>query len=220
MRRSAALALIWAGCAADWRRPALRVTLLQSDALPVLDGAGAIDEAELLDRIDAINEIFAAADVRWVVESIQEVPARGEDTVRRALRSGRADARTLSAAVPEDALLTPDGFDLVVVGNTAPFGFGGVFACGAGGDGGPAAAYVPAFDASGDRPQVLRKWAHELGHAGGLGHTDCEASAADRLMMSGTCPLAEPDRVGFSDAELDALRRRLRWGHPTACLGG
>jgi hypothetical protein len=217
--RFCSAALLGLGCAADWDRPALRVHLVSAPGLRPLDAASAIDEAEILDRMDAVNAIFAEAGIEWQVESIDVVEAVHLEATAADLDAGRAGIAELARAAPRSALGEDGGWDLFVVRNTAPFGFGGVFACGVGGEGGPSAAFVPVFDSSGRRPQVIRKWAHELGHAAGLPHTPCAAEAADRLMMSGTCALAEPGRIGFSEDELRAMRRRLRWGRPAACWG-
>ena len=217
MRSTLLLMVLPLACAGTWSDPPLRIHLLQSE-LPVLDGAGATDEEEVLERIEAINEIFAPAGIRWQVESIGPVHAIHEDRIKRALRSDNAGIPSLARAMPAEALLSPDGWDLVVVANTAPFGFGGVFACDVGGKGGPAAAFVPEYATGGEQPQVLRKWAHELGHAAGLGHTPCTEEWSEHLMMSGKCEKAEPDRIAFSDAEIAEMERRLRLGHPSLCV--
>ncbi len=209
--------LLVAGCAPSWDRPPLRIHLMASTDLRALDGAGAIDEAELLERIAAVNDIFAPAGVRWVVDSIEAVPAIHEDRALDAIADDRAGMATLAHTLPEDELLSPDGWDLVVVRNTAVFGFGGVFTCGVGGAGGPAAAFVPVTNSGGQEAQDLRKWAHELGHASGLAHTPCNADWTSNLMMSGRCAPAELDRVGFSADQLRTMKRRLRKGHPSLC---
>ncbi len=222
MRRGAVggalgLGLGLAGCgASDWDRPLLRVHLLAAPAGHPLDGAGRIDRTELDARLAAANEIFAPAGVEWTVESVVETPARRVAATTAALDGGTAAARTLMAAIPAGALLSPEGWDLVVVDQTDGFGFGGIFTCGVGGKGGPAAAVVPVRAGSG-RDQDLRKWAHELGHAAGLGHTPCTERWADNLMMSGRCDRADPERTGLSDGQLDELEQRLRRGRPMRC---
>jgi hypothetical protein len=212
------LALGLVGCAGDWRAPPLRVHLLSAPAGHPLDGAGSIDETELGERLAAVNDVFAPVGVEWTVESVVVTEARRVDQTTAAIEAGKAGMATLMAAIPEPALLSPDGWDLVVVGETADFGFGGVFTCGVGGKGGPAAAVVPVRSGAGG-PQDLRKWAHELGHAVSLGHTPCTERYRDNLMMSGKCERADPERTGFTAAQREELERRLRRGHPIRTCG-
>ncbi len=218
MRRTLALPLLLTGCAADWTAPLVRVHLLDAPRGHALDGAGSIERDDLEARLDAVNDIFAPVGVTWDVASTVTTPARAVDATTAALDDGTARMATLMAAIPEEALLSPDGWDVVVVADTSGFGFGGVFTCGVGGAGGPAAAVVPVFDGAGD-PQVLRKWAHEFGHAAGLPHTPCTEEFRDNLMMSGRCELADGERTGFTPAQEARMRRRLRKGRPMTCAG-
>ncbi|MEZ4241936.1 MAG: hypothetical protein R3F59_38460 [Myxococcota bacterium] len=190
----------------------LRVHVLQSSE-PAVDAK--IDASTVRARIRQIDEIFAPAGIRWVVEEVRLEPAVDADPFRRAV-VGERSRKALWPLVSPASRLSPNGVDLYVVGDLSGLGIGGIWMCGAGRDDGQGAAFVPVGTSQG-KPIPVRKWAHELGHALGLPHTACEAGNADRLMMSGKCAAAEPRRVAFSDAEIARMRAQAATGQAAPC---
>jgi len=192
----------------------VRVHLISSD-VPELDSS-ATSMMALRDRFREINQVFAAAGIVWEIESVVVDRPGAESAYRQAMGDQTVRRRALNGVRSSPTRLAPDGFDVYVVQKLGPVGIGGAYQCAANEPPGAGAAFVGAV---GKNKQMLptRKWAHELGHMLGLGHTPCTSDSRQRLMMSGSCELSKPGRVGFTDAEIGRMRAQARVGHAAPC---
>jgi hypothetical protein len=178
----------------------VRVMLLQSEASAVHSSLG---DADVETIFATVNEIWAQAEIRFVVESTVRVQAQNEGAFVEALEGeGRAGPGVLQDLYPADAILE-DGFNVVFVedfGAMPP----GVYHCGSG-----VVLIAQYFGVNASRvvpPNVL---AHELGHALSLKHA-C-GNGENLMCADGRRPTA------LSVDQIEAAVAQARFGLPFAC---
>jgi hypothetical protein len=163
-----------------------------------------------------INRIFEPAGIQFELESIRRDRAADTGPFRRAAK-GEPKQRALTALVDPSDLIAPKGLDLYVLRDLSPVKKGGAYRCTVRADGtGPGAAFIAARSSK-DGIQPLRKWAHELGHALGLGHVPCGTEWADNLMMSGKCEHGKASRSALTVEQVAKLSTQARQGRPASC---
>ena len=178
----------------------IRVHVLQSDTVPALDAS--LTDAEIHDRFGVVNEIWAAAGVRFEVESIQRISAQNEVAFGALIDSGsRRAGPALSEIYDADGLLA-DGWNAVLIedfGQMPP----GVYSCNTG------VLVAARFFGPNHREAPANVLAHELGHALSLPHLCGEG---ENLM----CADGMSPRALFED-QIEAARSQVRQGAPARC---
>ena len=179
--------------------------------------AASIYTPEMIDEFFVhINETFAVANLHWEIESIQTHLAQNEQAYLDAVAAGVVGAQSLKQNVDPSEMLAPLGWDIFVVRQTYKLGFGGVYVCSVNGEEGMGTIFVPLLNNIGESQQK-RKWSHEVGHATGLPHTPCEPEYADNLMMSGSCPEGNPERMSLNEQEILRILEQYTIGGPAKC---
>jgi len=195
----------------------LKVHVL-SATLPMLDAASIYTEAQIEQYITDCNGVFEPTEIAWQISELVIQAALDEEIVTESAATGTPKGGVaLARNVDLDALMAPNGWDAIVVRQTAALGFGGAYKCSLDAQSGaPGAVFVPLLAGDGS-PQVMRKWAHELGHMMDLPHTPCTTEYADNLMMSGSCEHAKLDRVTLTPEQIAAIQAQYAVGGPAAC---
>jgi len=162
-----------------------------------------LSDAEVQALFGRANEVWAQADVRWVLESIAREPALMEDELEAAIQgTAPLTADLLLSVLPQSNLLA-GGWDVFLVNDlTAVAGFPGIFF-----------PSLPGMIASevdpagiGDPGRIL---AHELGHSLTLQHVNCTQEG--NLMAPGC---ASTDRTRLTASQVAAARGQAELGTP------
>jgi len=184
----------------------VRVHLLESDEFTQLSTT--LTGPEVSTVFEGVNEIWAEAGVRWVIESIVREPAANQDLFGQFGQVVRGEipftSSVLASLLPREQLLVGkwDVFMIRDLGGS----IGGIYIGG-----------VPAVisaeldplgvrDLAGSMPRIV---AHELGHSIGLAHVDCVA--AGNLMAPG-CFQGVRTRLTANQTEI--ARSQARTGRP------
>jgi hypothetical protein len=181
----------------------VRVHLLESDEFAQLSTT--LTGPEVGTLFEGVNEIWAEAGIRWVIESIVREPAANQDLFGQVIRGEIPfTGSVLASLLPRERLLAGkwDVFMIRDLGGS----LGGVYI------GGIPAVVGAELDPLGGRdlasamPRIV---AHELGHSIGLAHVDCVA--AGNLMAPG-CFQGVRTRLTASQTEI--ARSQASTGRP------
>lgn len=187
----------------------VRVHLLSSDD-PALDSQ--LDESEVREIFRRVNEVWDAAGIRWVIESIIEEGARAIPSRERE-RQGPEQVTFVAQAVPRENLTDHMWHVFFVRRMTgAPGIYVGTL---------PAViqSEVDPWGAPGLEGVVVRVLAHELGHALNLAHVPC---VREGNLMAAGCD--SENRIRLTEAQVEVAREQAVSGGPhrgggDACYG-
>lgn len=192
----------------------LRVHLMES-SVRELQGKRSVESGQVTQRMGHINKAFAAAGIRWVLDQQRDHRVVNTSAWKRATRTKEKADRVSAfrSLMDRSDLLNPRGFDLFVGRDLRESGVQGVYLCPMVAGQRIGVAFISNEHGNGNT-LASRKWAHELGHALGLRHTECDPAHADSLMMSGKCEHAKPFRKGLSAQEISTIRDNAQRGRP------
>ncbi len=188
----------------DNRLPTLRlpvrVHVLSSRLAPF---AGTFSDAQVGRLLDRANEVWAAADIEWQLESVVRESAESEDALEQALQGAIPLTTDLLASVFPKGQFS-DGWDVFVVRDLSVIGVPGVYF-----------STVPMVVSSEVDPSGLgdpgRILAHELGHSLTLLHVPCTPAGN---LMAPSCP--SQDRTRLDAGQIQQSRTQAGLGVPTS----
>jgi len=181
----------------------VRVHLLESDEFTQLSTT--LTGPEVGTLFEGVNEIWAEAGIRWVIESIVREPATNQELFGQVIRGEIPfTGSVLASLLPREQLLMGkwDVFLIRDLGGS----LGGIYIGGIPAVIGAELDPLGARDLASSMPRIV---AHELGHSIGLAHVDCVA--AGNLMASG-CFQGVRTRLTASQTEI--ARNQARTGRP------
>ena len=181
----------------------VRLHLLRSSALDELDVR--LTDEEVGEVVQAVNDVWAQADVVWQTERIVRETALNPELFRQLLNGGFGNQTSLVAAVLPDDNLRRDVWNVFLIRD---FGgaLGGVYLPG------DRVVVSAELDPRGNRNLsggTARILAHELGHSLGLEHVPC--TVAGNLMAAG-CP--QGTRTRLVPNQIRIARRQAETGRP------
>ncbi len=162
-----------------------------------------LSDAGVRALFDRANEVWAQAEVRWVLESIVREPAQMEDALETSIQTATPISGSLLLSVLPQSNLFTGSWDVFFVSDlTSIAGFPGVFF-----------PSLPGMIASEVDPAGLgdpgRILAHELGHSLTLEHAPC---TQEGNLMSPGC--ASTDRTRLTASQIAASRGQADLGRP------
>lgn len=181
----------------------MRIHLLQSSELEALDAT--LTDDEVGEVIQAVNEVWAQADVVWQIEQIVREPALNADVFRQVLNDPTGNSTSLVATVIPKENIRPDIWNVFLIRD---FGgsIGGVYLLI------NQVVVAAELDPTGNRDlsgATARILSHELGHSLGLNHVPCTTTG--NLMAAG-CPTKI--RTRLEAFQIQIARQQAGTGRP------
>ncbi len=181
----------------------VRVHLLESDEFTQLSTT--LTGPEVGTLFEGVNEIWAEAGIRWVIESIVREPATNQELFGQVIRGEIPfTGSVLASLLPREQLLA-GRWDVFMIRDLRG-SIGGIYIGGIPAVVGAELDPLGASDPANGMPRIV---AHELGHSIGLAHVDCVA--AGNLMASGCF---QGVRTRLTAIQTEIARSQARTGRP------